>query len=223
MIIFFILGVVIILLLIVIIVRVNNASDSVGENKTNFQDLKTGDLLFVRYNNSLGYTMRFLSGSVWTHVSMVYKDELGNIYVLETANYPRKIFKNSKSKFRGVLFMPIEEWRRYNINRQVSVMKLKAPKTFDRELLIENFEKVSDRNLDTFSVNWLRLLFKNKYKNNQLNNNITCYELIVYLLQETDVCAKDFTPSSFYPSDIINGKLTFNEGFSYKTLSKIEF
>lgn len=188
-------------------------------------ELDTGDLLFVKYKNALGYFMRIVAGSSWTHTAMVYKDPIGNIYIMETANYSRPAYPHSNTKHKGVLFMPLQEWLLHNNKgKDVAVMKLRKPEEFDKDLLVKTFKKVNDRKLDTFNIKWSRLLFKKKYQEKQpLNENITCYELVVYLLQETGIAHTKYSPSSFFPKDIISGKLKMNPGFKYDRLAKINF
>ncbi len=193
-------------------------------NPVNRDNLKTGDLIFVRYDNSLGYFMRLASGSIWTHVSMVYKDPENNLYIMETANYPGPAYKGSKTKHRGVLFMPIAEWMTFNKHRDMAVMKLETPESFDRDILLNEFSKVSHKNLDTLSITWARLLFKRKYKQyGNIKQNLTCYELIVHLLQQSGISSKEYMPLSYFPKDIINNKLSLNPGFKYGKIQKIEF
>jgi hypothetical protein len=222
----FILIVLVILILFFILYRITTASNELeSKNSVNIYDLNTGDLIFVEYNNSLGNLMRVWSGSKWTHISMVYRDYKGDIYIMETANYPRPIYKSEYIKHKGVLFMSINNWLKYNSKRNMAVLKLNTPDRFDRNILLNNFEKIHNKNLDTFSIKWLRLLFKNKYTHEEtiLRENITCYELIVFLLQESGIAMKNYSPSSFFPNDIIKGNLLLNENFSFDKLKKLKF
>lgn len=186
-------------------------------------ELDSGDLLFVRYDNPLGYFMRLVSGSVWTHVSMVYRDPDYKLYVMETANYPRPAYKNSKTKHKGVLFIPIEEWYQLNKNRDIAVMKLSTPRNFDREKILFEFSKVCNKKLDTLSINWFRLIKSKKYEEyNSLEDNITCYELIIHLLQQSGIAEKDYAPMSYFPRHIINGEIPLLKGFEYSKLRQIK-
>jgi hypothetical protein len=193
-------------------------------NPINRDDLKTGDLVFARYDNSLGYFMRVISGSIWTHVSMVYRDPNNNLYIIETANYPGPAYRGSTTKYKGVLFMPIAEWMQFNKHRDMAVMRLETPPDFNRDILLNEFSKVSHKNLDTISVSWLRLLVKRKYKDyGNIRQNLTCYELMVHLLQQSGIVEKEYMPLSYFPKDIINEKLPLKSGFSYKKLQSLKF
>lgn len=217
---YYILLIIIIILSIVLILITNNDTQRYNQSKDiKISELNTGDLLFVRYNNQLGYFMRAVSGSVWTHTAMIYKDKNDNLYVMETANYPRSP-KHKNIKHKGVLFMSIQDWLIYNKHNNISVMKLETPENYDKDTLLFNFDKINDKELDTFGPSWLRLMFKSEYKE-EINENITCYELIVYLLQQSDIAEKTYSASSYFPKDIIDGKLKLKNGFKYSNLRKL--
>lgn len=195
-----------------IVLRIILASynEPVTTKEKSLSELYTGDLLFVRYDNSLGYFMRFWSNSPWTHVAMVYRAPDGNIYIMETANY---------AKSRGVLFMPLEKWQKLNKNCDISIMYLFTPEGYDRNRLLESFHKVKHKELDTFGISWLRLLNKKPYEGLKLDENITCYEMVVFLLQDAGIARKDFSPSSYFPKNIIGGELKLNDDFSFSKLN----
>ena len=197
--------------ILAIILRIILASynEPVTTKKKNLSELYTGDLLFVRYDNSLGYFMRFWSNSPWTHVAMAYRAPDDKVYIMETANY---------NKSRGVLFMPLEKWQILNKNCDISVMHLFTPGNYDRNRLLESFNKIKDKNLDTFGISWLRLLNKKPYKDLKNNENITCYEMIVFLLQDAGIARKDLSPSSYFPKNLIQGNLKLNDDFSFSKL-----
>lgn len=195
--------------LIVIRIFLASYNDSVNIKSKSIQELNTGDLLFVKYDNSLGYFMRFWSNSPWTHTAMVYRAPDDNLYVMETANY---------RKSKGVLFMPIQKWIKLNQKCEISVMHLSTPESYDRNLILKSFEKIKNKKLDTFNINWLRLLRKTPYQNLKNNENITCYEMIVYLLQDGGIAQKEFSPSSYFPTNIIQNQLNLNNGFEFSNL-----
>lgn len=169
------------------------------------EDLETGDLIMVKYDNALGYLMRAWSGSGWTHVGMIYKDKNDDIFVMETANYYNE---------KGVLLIPLQKWKRYNRNCQIGVMKLNHPENFESENLYKKFLELRHKKLDTFSTEWIRLLKRKPYTG-KLQNNITCYELIIHLLQECEVIDKIESPDSYFPVDFIEKSIPYREGFSY--------
>jgi len=221
--IYYILIILIIILILIIVLYLITQNDTQQYNQSkelNLSELNTGDLLFVRYDNHLGYFMRAISGSVWTHSAMIYKDSNDNIYVMETANYPRSP-KHKSIKHKGVLFMSIYDWLIYNKHSNISVMKLESPENYNKDDILFNFSKIDDKELDAFGPSWLRLIFKKEYNSKELNENITCYELVVHLLQESNIAEKTYSPSSYFPKDIINGKLKLKDGFKYTKLRKL--
>lgn len=197
---------IVLLLILFIIYRICNIDETIIKSINSLDTLNTGDLVFVKYDNPLGYLMRVWSGSKWTHIGMIYKSESGDLFVMETANY---------SKDKGVLLIPLYKWQRFNKNCEVSIMKLNAPENFDRNVLYENFLKLKDKKLDTFNTKWIRLLTKHKYKSLAKQQNITCYELIVHILQESNVVRKIHSPSSYFPKDFIDKNIPYESGFSY--------
>jgi hypothetical protein len=209
-----ILIILIIITIIVVAIRINTSEGPKTYLRVKSTDLQTGDLLFVSYRNSLGYFMKVWSNSKWTHTAMIYKAPDDNIYVMETANYPDK---------KGVQFLSIDEWYRYNKGCDIGVMRLRKPKNFDSNNILESFEQLSDKKLDTIGVSWLRLLTKKKYTGLPLKENITCYEMTVHLLQSTNIVECNYTPASYFPIDIIEHKLPMKEGFRYDRLSKFIF
>lgn len=202
------------IILLVCFLRIYNSGNTQqikSKSFVNENSLNTGDLLFVRYNNPLGYFMRFWSGSPWTHMAMLYRKGL-DLYVMETANYRDK---------QGVLFLPFEKWKKLNHKCEISVMKLTSPKEFNGDVVLKEFEKLTGRKLDTFGISWLRLLQSKKYQKLRDKENITCYEMIVHLLQESGIAKKNLTASSYFPSNIIDGNLNLEPGFKYSELKNL--
>jgi len=203
----------IILLFIIFRILFCSENNTPQTKKINRKNLQTGDLLFVRYDNILGYFMRFWSLSPWTHVAMVYRSPIDKLYIMETANYRNK---------KGVLFLDFDDWLKLNKNCTIAGMQMKCPDNFDKDVLLNNFKSLSSKNLDTFGTNWVRLLYNHPYKSLNNQENITCYELINYLLQESNIMKKNLSPSSYFPSDIVNHNIPINKGFYFDILSLLK-
>lgn len=207
---YYILLFILIVLVVLIIVRVSTASNEDEITKSmSSTELQTGDLLFVSYKNTLGTFMKAWSASKWTHIAMVYKGEDNELYVMETANYP---------DVKGVLFLPIGEWYKYNRNCDIAVKKLYRPTYFDGNKALTHFEKLVDKKLDTFGTSWFRLLTKKKYEGLSDKQNITCYELVIHLLQEMSIVKKEYSPSSYFPVDIIRNRVPLHKHFNFSEL-----
>jgi hypothetical protein len=224
----------VILIIIIFIFRFVTARDSVhlknyivpGSMK-DVKKLQTGDLVFVSYSNTLGYFMRGLTRSVWTHVGMImrYKDKL---YVMESADYSAiwkddKKIKNNGIKNNGILVIPFEKWKSLNSKMNMAYTKLDVPLNWDRRLLIQEFLKIQESKLDSFSVGtkvWNKvlsntLLWKSKYNQNEFKtpSNITCSEMIIKIYQNAGVIKKIYSPGAYSTKDIVERKIEFNPGF----------
>ena len=116
----------------------------------------------------------------------------------------------------------MKDWLKLNKKCAISVMQLQTPENFNRDILLENFKKLTDKKLDTFSINWFRLLSEQKYSSIKNQENITCYELIVHLLQESNIVKKKLSPSSYFPRDIIERKLPLIKNFHYSKLYNLK-
>jgi hypothetical protein len=202
--------------------------------------LQTGDLVFVSYKNTLGYFMRGWADSVWTHVGMIMRD--GNeLYVMETADYSslehvkdvvkpsRDIIESSKDislkRFnkKGIFVIPFEIWKSFNKHHPISCIPLETTQElgfWDRRKLILEFWKIQQSKLDEFGVGvsvWSKVLWKKKFENQDTKEkqNITCFELIVKLLQNTNVAKKIYTPGSYYTGELAARKLELEDGFRF--------
>jgi hypothetical protein len=213
MILYWIILILLIIVIVLAIVRISVASKETVEKTISSSSLKTGDILFVSYKNTLGTFMKAWSFSKWTHTAMVYKSPDEELYVMETANYP---------DIKGVLFLPIAEWYRYNKHCEIAVKKLHKPTHFDDTKVLQAFEKLVDKKLDTFGTSWLRLLTKKEYASLEDKQNITCYELVIHLLQEMNVVKKEKSPSSYFPKDIVRNYLPLHKNFSFSELHKLK-
>jgi hypothetical protein len=182
----------------------------------------TGDLVFVAYDNFLGYFMRFWTGSPWTHVGMIMKDE-DKLYVMETADYSsiQRSYESSKNnetliKKNGILVLPFETWKSLNKYHRIIHRNLQVPEEFDRRTLILQFLKIQNSELDTFDVGpsvWSKFLWKRKYKNSQESENITCSELVAKIYQHASVMKKIYTPGSYTTKDFTENNIELEKGF----------
>jgi hypothetical protein len=197
------------------------------------EKLQTGDLMFVSYKNTLGYFMRGWANSVWTHVGMIMRD--GNeLYVMETADYsslepsrdvvnPEKDISLKQFNKKGIFVIPFEVWKSFNKHHPISCVPLETTQElhfWDRRKLILEFWKIKQQKLDEFGVGvdvWSKVLWKKKFENQTLNEkqNITCFELIVKLLQNANVAKKIHTPGSYYTGELAARKLELEEGFTF--------
>ena len=173
-----------------------------------FLDLKTGDLVFVSYRNLLGNSIRVLSASEWSHVGMIYKDEISSssdsLYILEVADYSD--FDSSQT---GVIKVPYNVWLNYNKHHKIGFRRLNEDvynsiktNVFSEFMKLKIYKQ--QKLTDVFA--WKRLMFFEEYNEEELllQEKITCMEFIVMLLQNLEIMEKSYKPSSYYPCDLLS-------------------
>jgi hypothetical protein len=172
-----------------------------------FLDLKSGDLVFVSYRNLLGNSVRILSSSEWSHVGMIYKEDNGNTFVLEVADYSGITKQSYDSLYSGVIQIPYNLWLKYNKNHKIGFRSLNnevyssiKDKVFSEfmKLKIYKQQKLTDIS------SWKRLMFFEAYDEEELllQDKVTCIEFIVMLLQNLNIMTKEYKPASYYPCDL---------------------
>jgi hypothetical protein len=185
----------------------------------NLSNLDTGDLVFAAYKNTLGYFMRGYMGSAWTHVGMIMKYE-NKLYVMETADYSSKNLVKNFTKNNGVLVIPFETWKSLNKNHVITYRKLQTPESFDRRVLIKEFLKIQEANLDTFQAGgcnlhlWSKHIWRKPFdESSKDKTNITCSELIARIYQNSYVIKKTYDPGSYYTKDFIEDNIEMESGY----------
>lgn len=203
--------VIFVLLILFISYRVTFASDlpkTVYDFET--ESLKTGDILGVGYRHPFGWFVTAWSGSIWSHTGIVWRDPKNDeVFVLEAGNYG--------GKYNGVIKIPIVVWVRINKGSHIGLSRLKTKdgRVLCPKKVMKNFKKLKKYVLlDTYSWRWYRLLRKKPYFK-QTRTNYTCYELIVELFQECGVIKKLYSCSSYFPTDIMEGRIDLECGYEY--------
>lgn len=191
-----------VVLVILFLFQINyvKESKSLISLKTN-QDynLKTGDLVFVSYNNILGTLSKAWSNSKWTHVGIIYQEPLTNEYsILEVAEYNNPNFK------KGVTQIPLNVWLELNKEFEIGYAKLQYE--IEPFILYEIFEKYKDKSLYKLNYN-PRSLSRYVFPDKEKGTTLTCIEFIALLFQELNLLDEDSIPHITTASDII--KLPF--------------
>ncbi len=207
----FIIAVIIIMTFLIIIVmaaaRVASANDYpiITEDFDPYK-LKTGDILGVGYKHAFGWFVSGWSASVWSHCGIVYIDPSDKqIYVLEAAMY--------NEPYKGVFKIPISIWLKVNKNHHLGLSRIEG-KPVDPGKLINAFTaRKKYVELDSYNWRWYRLLFKKPYFE-ETRTKYTCYELVISVLQDVGVMTKEYACSSYFPTNIMEGELEFEEGYS---------
>jgi hypothetical protein len=167
--------------------------------------LRTGDILSVGYRQAFGWFVTGWSGSIWSHVGIVWVDpDNGEIFVLEAANYG--------GNYKGVIKIPISRWTRINRKSYLGLSRLRG-RCPDSKALIEAFEKrKSYAKLESYNWRWYRLLYTTPYFE-ETRSNYTCYELVITMLQDAGIMRKINACSSYFPLHITHGRIELEPGY----------
>jgi len=120
------------------------------------------------------------------------------------------------------MVIPLEVWKSLNKKHTITYKKLQTPEDFDRRILIREFLKIQESNLDTFEVGscnlslWNKFLWRKSYKNinkDGVKSNITCSEMIAKIYQASAVIKKVYDPGSYYTKDFIENTIEMEFGF----------
>jgi hypothetical protein len=124
---------------------------------------------------------------------------------------------------KGIFVIPFEIWKSFNKHHPISCIPLETTQElrfWDRRKLILEFWKIQQNKLDEFGVGvgvWSKVLWKKKFETQDQNEkqNITCFELIVKILQNANVAKKIYTPGSYYTGELADRKLELEPGFTF--------
>lgn len=160
-----------------------------------WNDLQSGDIIAIGGVKGLLFT-----ASSWGHVAVIQRIN-NEIKVVEMCAYNREK--------KHVLCMNIDEWRKYNKNQNVAVLRI------NKSFTIDNCNKYSNFKLDKFGLHWFKYLKFHPYNVNEESKYITCASFIMHILQDCNIAQKILSPKSYNPGDIIHGNFLLNEGYEY--------
>jgi len=186
------------------------AFDSPSQIKYIYPDeMNTGDLVCVSYNNFATEFVGTFTNSVWVHLGMIWVDPFTNIrYVLEGAMYGGKHYKN-------FFAIPIETWMMINRNNLMAWKKYSGPEIDPIHMINAFAPFIKLSKLEGLNVSWGRFLLNRKFSDHKHLRKYTCFEAIVILGQEIGIFDKEKLYSSYFPSDLVNGKIKLCENVSY--------
>ena len=187
---------------------------------------KTGDLIFSSYNTHLGRFMKTWSGSVWSHVGTILctnplgSSNIEDVYVMETADYRHP---DPEKNINGIVCLPLHKWLKINKKCIIGYMGLKVPENYDRRIIAQEFLNIKNMDLDKKSISFrkfVKLAFTHNYDPEEFKTtgleNPTCYELVVLIYQNAEICEKIHSPGSYFASYILQGKLKLKPGFEFE-------
>lgn len=211
----FLLWLILLLYLISMIVRFS-APDLPYEAKyIEPHEMNNGDIVCVSYNNLAGAFVGSFTHSVWVHTGMIWVDPETEIrYVLEGAIYGQK-------EYQGFFKIPIVTWMNINRSNLMGYKKYHGP-ALDPDLMIKTFEPfIADSKLEGLNYSWIRFLYSSDYKPHKHKSIYTCFESTIILGQEIGTFARKKRYSSYFPKDLVNGTIHYNEGVYYSDTVQI--
>lgn len=165
---------------------------------------RTGDLLAVSYNSIRGKLVRIFTGSMWTHVGMIYRTP-ESVCVIEIARYPER---------SGILKTPIDYWLDWNEDRVFAWKPYTGPDLPGSE--IERiFNAIHPGEADMFLGSWARAMFKQSYHPQPGKKKFYCSELVSYFMQELGMMQRIHLPSGYPPKELLFGRPPFRRGYTY--------
>lgn len=179
-------------------------------------ELNTGDLVCVSYNNFAGAFVGSFTHSIWVHTGIIWRDPETNVkYVFEGAIY-------GHSEYRDFYMIPITTWMYINRNNLMGYKKYNGP-IIDENLMIKTFIPFMEKTkLEGLNPWWLRFLVNSDYQDYKFQNKITCFESTIVIGQNVGIFTKEKHFSSYFPCDVINGKITYNNNISYDKTIQIQ-
>lgn len=211
--------IILIVIIIVCIVKGILTSDYPETKIVNLDDneLNTGDIVIVGYNNFFGKIVRGFTSSIWTHSGILWRDPKTNfLYIIELGVY-------KKYKLKGIFKIPFNLWISANKKHIKGLLKYSGETKLSAEKMENIYNKYKTIELDKFNYKWYRFLYK-QYYNEEKNRNIyTCFEFTIKLLQEMDIYMKNYLCSSYFPGDIGNNKIFKNLGHFYENVKLFEY
>jgi hypothetical protein len=203
-------------LLIIAMINVFSAHDEpINILFCNLEDLKTGDILGVAYNNMAGNFTSAFSKSIWTHTGTVWVDPKTHItYILEAAVYPDK-------NYQHIVQIPFDVWYSYNNKFIIGIVQYQGPK-IDEEKMLQEFliYRQAGVKLEGLNHTWGRFLFNRRYFKSKINKRYTCYELTILLHQNCNIYKKEKLHTSYFPGHIMNNRISCENGISYTPVKR---
>jgi hypothetical protein len=172
-------------------------------------DVSIGDLVCVSYNNFAGAFVGSFTRSVWIHTGIIWVDPITNIkYVLEGANCGHPDYKNFYK-------IPLITWLYINRNNLIGYKKYHGP-IIDPKIMIDSFTPfMENTKLEGLNPWWLRFFLNSDYEKCPVKNKLTCFESTIVIGQCSEIFAKEKHYSSYFPCDVVNGNIKYNDGIYY--------
>ena len=161
------------------------------KKKLDINDIKSGDLFLVSYTGYYSILAKTLTGHNFIHPSLAVWEN-GELFIIEFANYHKYL--------QGLVKFPFKDWIRFNRNTKIlkNSLKIKNDSKEEREKISRNILKTYDKYSGRFSefsnffnLNYFRFVnMFGKYDNISKEENITCTEVMAFLIYESQISDK---------------------------------
>ena len=178
----------------------------------NIDNIKTGDLFLLSYSRKIHLFFNALLGMNFVHPSIAVWEN-GKLFMLEYADYT--------DSYEGFVKIPFQEWIRFNRKSVILKNSLSIRNDSERER-----ENLSSKLLDiyysykekfnnfegNFNPDMYRFfLRRNNYRSVEEYNNITCTEVLAFLICESGIAKKTKSLEYYQPSKFVGFS-----GFDFK-------
>lgn len=197
--------------------------------KYDLNDFDNGDLVFLSGDSYGEKTVRFFTGSPWSHVAMVIKEYEKIEGLGDETKFLPKIYLYEcdlgSKVHEGVRLISLErKLNRKELNNVMALRKINKP--LDKDTLLDLYEKNKDIGFDHKMAPWIWWKFgfhgeKDSQKKEQVNSqkkekdSLFCSEMIIKTMIELDILPKNAKPYTYTPEDLFSTKLMTNLKYSY--------
>ena len=116
------------------------------------------------------------------------------MFVLEAAEYNNPNFE------KGIIKVPLRAWLKLNENCEIAYKQIN--KIVDTRKVYASFLTLKEKKL--YKIDVSRKTFKRIMFRGKENNEITCVEFVVMMLQDMNVLSKKISPSFYCATDLFS-------------------
>lgn len=168
--------------------------------------LRTGDIVGTGNLTIDGWVVNTLTGSLWTHTGVIWRDTDDKVYVIE-------ITKFSKDRELGLVKVPFSAWYyKHRKDRRCHVRLVGEP--IDSDVFMEHFKEYEGKRTHIVKLGWYRYFVPSIFRAKR--KNYTCFEMTLHLLKKIGVVKGDIEENNYYGGDIVWGRIPTVNGYRYQ-------
>ena len=160
--------------------------------KTNKNEMRTGDLLFVKYDTIYANLIKVFTGTNWVHCAMVYK-RYNEIYIVEVTSYSHDT--------NGLMVRTLNDWLNLNRYKTIAYCEYRGDITPNEKQIDKYLERCKGINWNRNVFYWLNTQIPRSYSY-EMKDNYFCTEFIAKFLQDFNMIDKHYLPCSYGPTDL---------------------